>query len=68
MARNDTDTLIFGYSWQDIQDMQQRRYVPKRIVARPKATHDDLAMLDKYGMDELKRMGYWGVIDRLQST
>jgi hypothetical protein len=62
--------LIFGRTWEEIQGKQQRRQVAPiircstAVVLHP----GDLELLEKYGEEELKLMGYFGVLDRLIQT
>lgn len=62
---------IFGYSFEEIQSMQQKQYKPKTVdMAEP--TFDpvqekaDVAMLNGMGEAKLREIGYFGVLDRLQ--
>jgi hypothetical protein len=60
---------IFGHDWEDIRDMQQKNYVPRTVDvskdARPGPTESDHYLLAQHGVDGLKEMGYFGVLDRL---
>ena len=60
---------IFGYTWEQIQLAQQGKAFRGVIdTSKPvdhSATAEDLALLEKHGMDGLKAMGFFGVIDRL---
>jgi hypothetical protein len=63
---------IFGRDWQQIQSAQQGG--PLDCPAQPidQAAKDtvfltgDKALLERYGLQELKNRGYWGVVDRLE--
>lgn len=60
---------LFGYSWGDIQTMQQGKY--KRPIAtggKPIATQCDIELLRDKGIDYIKDNGLFGVIDRLQTS
>lgn len=60
---------IFGRSWDEIQVMQQGG--PARKVdfgPKPEATAGDKALLAEHGVAGLRRMQYWGVIDRLTTS
>lgn len=63
-------STILGYEWTDIQRAQQGGRLSHAVDAStngaPAATDDDMAMLAKHGMDELRSMGLWGIVDRLQ--
>ena len=60
---------IFGYSWEQIQAAQQGKQFRKTIDASKPINHtptpQDLALLEKHGMDGLRDLQYFGVIDRL---
>jgi len=62
---------IFGYEWDDIQAAQQKRGSLQKTIdissatGRPPATDADRELLAKHGIDGLKEMGFFGVIDRL---
>jgi len=66
-----TNDLIFGYTWNQIQEAQQgkefRQYVSGNVTA-PKCTQDDLDLLEKHGIDGLEKMQLFGVIDRLKRS
>lgn len=60
---------IFGRSWEDIQVMQQGG--PARAVdlgPKPEATDGDRKLLALHGADGLRKMNYWGVLDRLATS
>ena len=67
--KNDTNNDIFGYSWDQIQAAQQgkpfRTYVDLSKPVNNAPTAEDLALLEKHGMDGLKALQYFGTIDRL---
>ena len=60
---------IFDRSWKDIQAMQQGTYTPQAIdiskPAKKPASDNDKALLSKHGINGLKKLGYFGVLDRL---
>lgn len=60
---------IFGHSWEDIQSMQQGKYTPRTISnstdGKKPATESDHEMLKKHGVDGLRELGFFGVLDRL---
>ena len=64
--------LIFGYTWEQIQNAQQgralREYLPTTSTGRKPATQADVDLLVKHGLEELQRMQFFGVIDRLQGS
>ena len=61
---------IFGYDWEDIQDMQAKQYKRKTVdVSKPitcPLLKGDLELYEKHGFSGLQAMGYDGVIDRLR--
>ena len=59
--------LIFGYKWEEIQSMQQGTYTRPTITPAPApdATQADYDLLVKHGIEGLKRMEFFGVLDRL---
>ena len=60
---------IFGYSWDEIQVMQQGGKARKvDFGPKPEATDDDKNLLAVHGVAKLREMGYWGVIDRLTTS
>lgn len=62
--------LIFGKTWEEIQDMQQKKYRPKVATSSslPMATEDDVNLLRKYGLAGLEEKQFYGVIDRLKNS
>lgn len=65
----DSSNDIFGYSWEQIQDMQQKRYKRPTLsgsIRRPGASESDIAMFKEFGIEGLNKKGYDGVIDRLK--
>ena len=61
---------IFGYDWEDIQDMQAKQYKRKTVdvskpITRP-LLKGDLELYERHGLPGLREMGYDGVIDRLR--
>ena len=64
-------STIFGYSFEDIQRAQQGGRLSRPVDTTKPATTDHSfvkgqELLDAHGLDGLKAMGYFGVIDRLQ--
>jgi hypothetical protein len=65
--------LIFGYEWEEIKAAQQCKPVGRKI---PKTITDgiklckkaDLVLLEKHGIEGLKKMQFYGVLDRLQQA
>lgn len=67
---SDQNETIFGYSWKDIQAMQQKTYTPKTVDmaagdGKKPPTEADYKLLEKYGADGLRKLEYHGVLDRL---
>lgn len=63
--------LIFGSTFEQIQQMQQGIYNPEMIrgpIDRPAATDKDLALFKKHGESGLLDMQYHGVLDRLRTS
>ena len=56
---------IFGYTWDEIQAMQQRRYTPLAKAQKPEPSALDLQLLELHGIAGLEKMGFSGVVDRL---
>lgn len=64
---------IFGYDWENIQQVQQKhgRLAAKIDTSKP-ATDDtkyldtDKKLLEQHGAEKLRELGYFGVIDRLR--
>lgn len=61
--------LIFGMTLEQVQLAQQgkafREHVPTDIPELPGPTEKDLSLLAEHGIDGLKEMQLFGVIDRL---
>ena len=60
---------IFGRSWDEIQDMQQKRGT--RVLtpgSKPEATPEDIELLKTLGVEELEEMKFYGVLDRLRTS
>ena len=62
---------IFGYSFEEIQSMQQKQCKPKTVdmtepTFDPVQEKADVAMLNGMGEAKLREIGYFGVLDRLQ--
>lgn len=66
-----TNPTIFGYTWEEIQAGQQgdmramRGSVDLSKPAKRPATEKDHALLAEHGADGLRRLGMFGVLDRL---
>ena len=62
---------IFGYDWETIKAVQQRKGTLNHKVdlskpyVKPAPTDDDRALLAEHGADGLRAMGFMGVLDRL---
>ena len=60
---------IFGKSWEQIQAMQQGTYIPDCIdtskSSKTAATDKDKALLAVHGPDGLRKLRFYGVMDRL---
>lgn len=61
---------IFGYSFEEIQAMQQKKYVPRVIGFPVKSAlkEGDKEKLAKHGKDGLEKLGLFGVLDRLKQN
>lgn len=62
---------IFGYSWAEIQAMQQGTYQRPTLTdecVKPTATEKDIAMLAELGEDGLRAQHFLGVLDRLRTS
>ncbi len=63
---------IFGYKFEEILAMQQKKPLNKKIDTSVPSTNDathyesDMFLLKKYGEKKLREMEYMGVIDRLE--
>ena len=66
--KND-DKFICGLYWEQIKLAQAgkpfREYIDLTKLAVSPPTEEDRELLAKHGMNGLKEMGFWGVIDRL---
>lgn len=63
------EQLIFGFTWEEIQQMQQKQYQRPTIsgpVHRKHATKEDFELLKKHGEDGLRKLQFFGVLDRIQ--
>ena len=62
--------LIFGYSWEKIQRMQQgkpvRELIDMTTLGPSPATEEDKKLLREKGVDWLKKKRYDGVLERLK--
>lgn len=60
---------IFGYDWEDIQRAQKGGRLHKPVDTSKPAdsapTQNDLDLLATHGEDGLKRLQYFGTLDRL---
>jgi hypothetical protein len=68
--RNKTmeDTLIFGYTWKEIQARQQNTYAAPRVACEEMSPYD-LQMIEQYKTPEaLEEAGYLGTAARLRKT
>jgi hypothetical protein len=68
-----SDTTIFGYSWEAIQRTQSKTGglgtpVAPRPTPRSGATQEDLGLLEEHGVEGLRAMAFFGVLDRLQMS
>lgn len=64
-----SDQKIFGYDWADIQRMQQRLPAPPvQRSADIDHSESDRIALETHGIEGLKKLGYFGVLDRLKTT
>lgn len=69
MTNNTDEPKIFGRDWKDIQDMQMGLKPPAtQMGSKPPATQADKNLLDKYGIEGLESMQYFGVLDRLRNS
>lgn len=61
---------IFGYTWEEIQAMQQGKRVGKPInsSSKPVATENDIKALGEYGIYGLIRKKFFGTLDRLETS
>ena len=62
---------IFGYTWEEIKRAQQGGALDRRLppgLHKPLATPDDWELLEQHGEDELRKRGYYGLLDRLENT
>lgn len=65
------NSLIFGYSWEEIQAMQNKQYRPETVSGKPnkqKANSQDAELLRTHGEKGLIDKGFYGVIDRLKNS
>lgn len=65
-----TTNSIFGYSWENIQEMQNKEYQPKTIQFSSKAmaNENDRLLLEELGLLALREKQLWGVLDRLANS
>jgi hypothetical protein len=63
--------LVFGYTWEQIQNAQQgrefRHYIPVGTT-KPLATEADVKLLVEKGLTWLVEQQFHGVIDRLKNS
>lgn len=65
------NTKIFGYEWEEIKRAQMGSPLGRRLPAKtglPLATPSDWTLLEQHGETGLRRLGYHGVLDRLENT
>jgi hypothetical protein len=66
-----SDNLIFGHTWEDINRAQRGGHLSRPILnhqPNPTATQADAELLAKHGKDGLVAMGFFGVLDRLETS
>lgn len=66
------DDLIFGYTFDEIESAQRGGRLGRAVDTSKPAGEDseerkraDLLLLEKHGLEKLREMHYFGVIDRL---
>jgi hypothetical protein len=65
--RFDEESLIFGYTWEQIKAAQQGApLAADRKVISQELTANDMALFVKLGEYRLHEMGYHGTLDRLR--
>lgn len=55
------EQIIFGYTWEEIQQIQQKQYQRPTIsvpVHRKHATKEDFDLLKKHGEDGLRKLQF----------
>ena len=64
--------LIFSYTWEEIESAQQGKGLGRKIESVPVEKNPckeaDLKLLEKHGIEGLKKMQFYGVLDRLQQA
>jgi hypothetical protein len=71
MGVNDmSDQKIFGYDWADIQRAQNGGRISRPVQRSADIDHSesDRIALETHGIEGLKKLGYFGVLDRLKTT
>ena len=65
-----SDQKIFGYDWADIQRAQNGGRLSRPITRSVDIDHreSDRIALETHGIEGLKKLGYFGVLDRLKTT
>jgi len=70
MDLNEMTDLIFGYEWEEIKLAQQGKPLGRKILSLTNnidiCKKSDLVLLEKHGIEGLKKMQFYGVLDRLQ--
>jgi hypothetical protein len=68
---DDKEDLICGLSWEQIKKAQSgkpfRKFVDLSKQSMSAPTLEDLDLLAKHGMEGLKNLGFFGVIDRIKN-
>lgn len=63
------ENLIFGYTWEEIQQLQQGTFKRKYITSESKPiplSKEEFDLFNNVGLQGLENMGYFGLIDRIQ--
>jgi len=62
--------MIFGKTWEEIKDIQNKNYKAKTVDmstdGRSPANQKDIDLYNMHGLDGLKNLKFFGVIDRLE--
>lgn len=61
---------IFGYTFEQIRDWQQRKQplLPILNTHKPELLPGDLELLEEHGVEGLNKMQFFGVLDRLKNN